>query len=200
MTQLTVPVIPLEKKLEADYLIERNHNYPSRSVEAVKVEGSRTNILATDKSILGGVKTYWEIFLDTKLDKDGASNFESPYSPADTLGLIFTLGLYSLSSGRKSRVKSEREFWEKVREYRKHNLLDAAGKTKNIRVHQLSLSDLEKELGKPVERVDTGRSESFITAGTTLDLRMQAYRLGANAVACYQPGSAIGTPVKILEE
>ena len=50
------------------------------------------------------------------------------------------------------------------------------------------------------ERVDTGSSNQFIKAENLRDLRIRALELGADAIVHYQPGSAIGTPVKYIRK
>jgi len=70
-----------------------------------------------------------------------------------------------------------------------------------IKVYQGSIGEASNELDRPLERVDTGKPETFIRHGdrspnALLFLRAHTALLGGNAVVHYQPGSAIGTPVR----
>jgi len=51
-------------------------------------------------------------------------------------------------------------------------------------------------LGFALERVDTKDPKTYIAAEDTFYLRVKAHLMGADAIVHYQPGSAIGTPVK----
>lgn len=86
--------------------------------------------------------------------------------------------------------------WTKVNEFQKANLEDLKDAIKDIKIYQGTTEEVEKELGVELKRIDTGKPETFIQGEDSFWLRVKAHLLGADAVVHYQPGSAIGTPVK----
>jgi len=106
--------------------------------------------------------------------------------PLDTvIYAVCSLG-YSLLI--KERIRKNDEYRRKRDEFEKANLADLEKAVKDIKVYQGTIEG--------VERIDTGKPETFIKAKDTFWLRVKAYNLGADAVINYQPGSSIGTPVK----
>jgi len=76
------------------------------------------------------------------------------------------------------------------------NEKDMMDEIQGIRVFQGSIDEVALDICRPLQRVDTDSPETFIRASDTNQLRFMAYRLGADLVVHYQPGSSIGTPVK----
>ncbi len=128
-------------------------------------------------------------------------------------GTLYHLGVRTKRI--KERIRKLKEYEWKFRYCVNRNLKEVDGKIKPIRIYQLSIDELQTELGITVERVDTGLPETFLRGENVgwnnpispllLDcnglsseemLRAQAYLLGADAIAHYQPGSSIGTPVR----
>jgi hypothetical protein len=125
--------------------------------------------------------------------------------------------------GRFYRAKYSLPSWEVQREEYKESLqwfyggreeivtanqMDLNDKIKDIRLYQGGLEEVAAVLGKELELVDTGKPQTFIKvekrdgsyASILPDtdwLRLEAFKLHADAVIHYQPGSAIGTPVRI---
>lgn len=84
---------------------------------------------------------------------------------------------------------------------------DLEDKINNITIYQIGVSDVSLVLNKKIESVDTGGSDEFIYGATDHELKVKAYRLGADAIVNhkYVRGSfsstsyATGTPVKYVD-
>lgn len=113
-----------------------------------------------------------------------------------TLGIGYAIWWTYFSKERKQRVEAEDNFKNKASHYYQQNLDDIRQKVKHIPVLQSPLSEAESRLGQKLDFVETGSADTFIHASELLWLRAKAYLLGADAIVHYQPGSAIGTPVK----
>jgi len=87
-----------------------------------------------------------------------------------------------------------------MREFRDANWRETVGKASSVRVYQGGMEEVERETGRQLERVDTGRPETFIREYDSFWLRLSAYRKGADAIIHCQPGSSIGTPVRYKKE
>ena len=134
------------------------------------------------------------------------SSFQGPdyKNWKDLAAFMLTAGLYALglelTVAQRARRSLQRAFHSRARGFRKQNHADIEEKIKSIRLYQGTIEEVAGELGKPLERVDTGKPETYLHKNDPFWLRMEAYLLGANAVVHYQPGSAIGTPVRFKEK
>jgi len=100
----------------------------------------------------------------------------------------------------RERLRKTKRFNKTTQEFKNRNMDDLTEAVKDIRVYQEPVAGVEQALGRPLEIVDTGKSETFIKDKDSFWLRVKAYCLGANAVVDYQPGSSIGTPVKYINK
>ena len=87
-----------------------------------------------------------------------------------------------------------------MRDYKDTNMKDLENGIKDIRVYQDSKNNVEGDLGRNLERVETGKPETFIYAENLFLLRVKAYSLGADAVVNYRSNPSVGTPVKYLDK
>ncbi len=123
----------------------------------------------------------------------------------DEVAFLLTVGLYTayqrfISTTQRRKRIIQKAFNSKALFFRDQNLANIAERIKPIRLYQGTMEEVERDLGRPLERVDTGKPETYIQKKDPFWLRVEAYLLGANAVAHYQPGSAIGTPVRFKEK
>ena len=166
-------------------------------IKAVRVFNDKVHVLGT---YLGYIDAhYCEIIIDRTTGRESKTSFKTPDSFDGAVGTLFTLGLYHIcvTEVRKDRI---RKYKQTVREYIHANLAEAEERVKDVRVFQGTVDEVSRELGRPLERVETSRPETFMRASDTLNLRIQAYLMGANAVVHYQPGSAMGTPVRYADK
>ncbi|MBI2146117.1 hypothetical protein HYU22_02145 [Candidatus Woesearchaeota archaeon] len=112
-----------------------------------------------------------------------------------TLGIGYAIW-WPFSNERKQRHEAREIFHYNATQYYQKNLHDIQAKVNCIPILQSSMTEAESILGSPLEYVDTGSMDTFLQASDRLWLRVQAYQLGASAIVHYQPGSAIGTPVR----
>lgn len=96
----------------------------------------------------------------------------------------------------KDMKKRNEEFFRHTNLYIDENKKEAQEKTKNIKIYQGPLDEVEKELGKKLEIINTEGPQTFLHTDSVELMVAEAYVLGADAIVHYQPGSAIGTPVK----
>jgi len=95
-------------------------------------------------------------------------------------------------------------FWDKavsrrIETYIQRNLKNAERKIEHIKLYQGSIEEIQKDLGRSVKRLETGKPETFLKEDDTFMLRVRSYLMGADAIVHYQPGSSIGTPVKFVQ-
>lgn len=115
----------------------------------------------------------------------------------------FSLGLYAL----KRLLPKEKAVRAFLREYDPRgfggdnhaNMADANQRTQHIRIYQGSMEEVERDLGKPLQRVDLKGPLTYLKAGDDVWLRIQAHNVGADAIIHCQPGSAMGTPVRYVK-
>ncbi|MBI4150004.1 hypothetical protein HY488_01225, partial [Candidatus Woesearchaeota archaeon] len=108
--------------------------------------------------------------------------------------------LFSFLPYVRREEKFRDDYMRSVKQYEQANLKDMEEQIKGIRVYQGTIDEVSRELGKPLERVDTKQPETFLRAEDTFWLRVQAYLAGADAVVHFQPGSSIGTPVRYADK
>ena len=147
------------------------------------------------------VREYVTLDRETTTGKVEECSFQgSDYTPKESAGGILTLGLYvayrELTPAQRGRISSRRNFISRARNFEKKNLADIEEKIKPIRLYQGTIEEVERDIGRPLERVDTNLPETYIQREDIFWLRVQTYLLGGDAVVHYQPGSAIGTPVR----
>lgn len=191
-----VPIVPMDLDDNTRAFLGTLDDKLDR-IEAVKVDDGKLYVLGTYTKILD--KCYREIVKDITSGRESETSFMEPDTFGGVFAAVFTLGLHYLfvTLDRKELVKKHNE---KVEGYKQANLAEAEEAVKDIRVFQGTVDEVSKELGKPLERVDTGKAETFMRTSDILNLRVQAYLMGANAVVHYQPGSATGTPVKFANQ
>ncbi len=142
-----------------------------------------------------GVKEYVSLEGNSKTGEVNESSFPSPdYTFKDFLGTLFHSRRPALS--REERWNRRELFMKRVDAYLRMNRQELEKKVELIKVYQATIPEVEKIIGRELVIVDTKRPEQFIECQDSFWLRVQAYQLGADAVVHYQPGSAIGTPVR----
>lgn len=149
--------------------------------------------------VLGTAGDYNQLYFEIKRNVATGFTEEIAFEPNEGPGVLsaITLTLYDRLPDTKKRRKQTKEFWNLHDGLAEMNRKDIDEKIKNIRIFQGTIEEVERDLGVSLERVETGKSETFIKAESDYFLRVEAYRAGADLVVHYQPGSSIGTPVKI---
>lgn len=202
-----VPIAPLDidedaKKFLSSFSLEGKMH----QIEAIGIEGNDVYVL--------GQHHYPDRFFEIVYNKEGydrQSSFRAAGALESVLPSVLTLGLFQLTPWMSARRHKSREYKEKVDNFKAKNMADAEEKLKHIKVYQIDVSSLEKQLKKPLEIVDTGRAEQYLAASDTFYLRIEAYRLGADAISNlqafdnYLAGTPVnnylaGTPVKFLDD
>lgn len=182
-------------------LSERKHGAPGRitDIDAVTIEDRLLLVLGKYDISLSRVLCHTITrHLDT--EEEVVTTFDDPDTFITETTIFFTIGLYALAPSVRKRIQQKRTYDQEVARCRAQNFEDAKQKISGIRVYQGSISELERELGWHGERVDTQGAETFLRAEDTFGLRLQAYRLGADAIVHYVPGSSIGTPVRFVDK
>jgi hypothetical protein len=73
--------------------------------------------------------------------------------------------------------------------------------TKNIKIYQVGMNELEKITGRNLEIVPSGKQKEFIEAEEDFWLLAEASGLGADAIIEYKAGSPVrGTPVRFVDK
>lgn len=167
------------------------------NIDVARVEGDNLHVLGTKGKEDMGIRIfYYEITKNKTSGEVKETYFKDPLSP-DMLPIQFlTALLYNLTPSVWQRWKELKNYNKKFTKYREDNLKDIKNKIKDIRVYQGTIDEVQKELGRPLKRVETNKPETFLQENNPFWLRVEAYLLGANAIVHYQPGSSIGTPVK----
>ncbi len=101
-------------------------------------------------------------------------------------------------SGRL-RIKNSEIYNRNVAVYMHNDLAYWRERAEKIPVYQGSIDEVAEELGVQLKRVDTNNPIKYIRAEDHFLLRVNAFLMGADAVVHSQPGSSIGTPVKIIK-
>lgn len=191
-----VPVVPMDLDDNTKDFLKSLEDRLNR-IDAVRVFNDKVHVLGTS---LGWIDThYHEIVKDRTSGRESKTSFKEPGSVEGLLGIIFTLGIY-YALVEEPREFSLRNYNRMVKQYTEANLTEAEKKVKDVRVFQGTVDEISGELGRPLERVDTGKAETFLWGSDMLNLRILAYKMGANAVVHYQPGSAMGTPVRYADQ
>lgn len=136
---------------------------------------------------------------------------EDSFKSKDNSDLVFSFTFSLLGVGlpffinelRPSNFKNRRkarEYYNKVHQFKNANMADLREAVKDIKVYQGTIEEVSEDLGKGLERIDTGKPETFIKGKDTFWLRVKAHIFGADAVVHYQPGSSIGTPVRYINK
>jgi uncharacterized protein YbjQ (UPF0145 family) len=106
-----------------------------------------------------------------------------------------------------SRLNSDSAYNSKIDDINKANSEETTNNLKNevkgINVYQGSIEEIEKQIGRELQLVDTGPNEprKFVEAIDSFWLSAIASGLGANAIVNFQSGSpAKGTPVKFVDK
>lgn len=122
------------------------------------------------------------------------------YSGREEVLMLGTLMVYGLirafSPMQYERERRREVFYRRSKEYLTLNTTEVEEELKRILVYEGPLKDVMARLGVEVENITLPGVEQFISAKDIFQLRVEAARLGADAVIQYTPGSAIGTPVR----
>lgn len=165
-------------------------------VDIVRIEDDSLHVLGSKDGFFTKAKYYVEIIQNRASGEVNETSFREVVTFGNGLATVFTLGLYLLIPSIRQGERLKNGYIEKLGKYERQNLREIEDKVKDIKVYQGTIDEVQRELGRPLERVNTNHPETFLKASDTFWLRVKAYQLGADAVVHYQPGSAIGTPVK----
>lgn len=123
---------------------------------------------------------------------------------------------YLIPAWRRNLRRVE-DYDQHLRLIRKANIGDYVNSlwnsVKDIRLYQGGIEEVARQTGRKLGLVDTGKPRTFlhmdseyietqgesVRIGTELLLRLEAKKLGADAVVHYLPGSSMGTPVKYVD-
>ncbi|MBI2584138.1 MAG: hypothetical protein HYW25_05705 [Candidatus Aenigmarchaeota archaeon] len=168
-------------------------------VDVVRAEKGKILVLGTEASPWRLADRYHEISLNRETGELSETSFKRVTVP-EGVATVLTLGLYwLLAPNLRKRVRRQNEYDRKMRDFRDANWRETVEKADSVRVYQGGIEEVERETGRQLERVDTGKPETFIRGDDTLWLRIRAYQQGADAVVHCQPGSSIGTPVRYVD-
>jgi hypothetical protein len=98
------------------------------------------------------------------------------------------------------RLQKEKEYEKILTHISVNNYTNLRKELDKINIYQLSIGDAENKLKTTLEIIETGSQQKFLKAQNDSNLLLKAYILGADAIVEYQPGSAMGTPVKFVEK
>jgi len=195
MGKLTTPdslFIPPEMKQEVVKFVESLEDRLSY-INVAKIESDQIYVLGYNRE----TGLYYEIIKDVLSGEESEFSFKNTNIASTSLAKLCTLGLYALTKGVRNRKKQRKMYYQKAKQYDESNIHLIEDRVKHITIYQGDIAEAEKELG-PLERIDTGSAEKFLKDSSTLNLRIRAYPLGADAIIHYVEtlGSCIGTPVK----
>lgn len=195
-----LPIVSIDMDDKARSFVESLDNIIHKidRIDVVRVEGNYIHVLG--KNLLRIFNGYSEITQNRVSGEVHETSFKNLEGIDTGFAHLITLGLYSLSPNIRRRKKATNDYNRKVEQYRDENLKEIQDKIKDIRVYQGTIDEVQNELGKPLERVETDKPETFLKGADIFWLRVKAYLLGADAVVHYQPGSSIGTPVKYSDK
>ena len=165
-------------------------------LEDLKGELDEIDAVRLDKDnihVLGAKGSFFRQFNEITANRTTGQIIEKTSFNFNLISAIPHLPLYIFKKGIIQRMIN---YYGKVDEYSKINLKEIEKKIKDIRVYQGTIEEVQKEMGKPLERVDTRKAETFLQGKDVFWLRVHAYLHGADAIVHYQPGSYIGTPVR----
>ena|SRR3989304_116240 len=167
-------------------------------VEVVRHEKGRVHVLGINLSVDSSTSRLCHIIHDAEngeIIEENSFKYRGAISDApiwvmlsDVLLLSIPTFINGLRSSEKERVRKVRQYFNDMHQFQDANMMDLEKAANGIELYQGAVEG--------TERVDTGKPEKFIRAKNDFVLRVRALELGADAVAYYQPGSAIGTPVK----
>jgi hypothetical protein len=150
------------------------------SIEVARVEGDELHVLGV--RMYSFFHNFEKEYFEITQNRLSGEVSETSFKGLHPLSVIGTLGLYRLLPNVRKRHRQTVEFAEKIERYRDANIVDIEEKIKGIKLYQGSTEEVERELGMPLERVDTGQPETFLNARDTVWLRVQAYLKGADAI------------------
>ena len=181
-------------------------------VEGVKVEGDKVQIYGSTRRINvitreEGKRRLYYIVHDAQTGNiisehswkelerlDGVIDYV--YSALCCMGIPI---IKRLTQSGKSRMRDTEIYYANSAHAQREDLAYWRAKADKIPVYQGSIDEVAAELGAKVQRVDTRSPIKHIQAEDNFELRVNSYLEGANAVVHYQPGSSIGTPVKVTK-
>lgn len=180
-------------------------------IDVVRREGKRIHVLGRNRKYLHHI--VYDVSTEKIVKEDSVRDVHNFLLAGlmSSTGIGLSLGIpiviYELTNPcayrRRRKIK---EYYRTVKQFENANkndyLSDLGQRIKDIKIYQGRINDISQELGKKLERVDTGRPETFIEAKDRSWLRIRAHELGADAIVHYQPsfsGFSIGTPVKYVK-
>ncbi len=188
-------MIAFLKTLEDKWFVHPTIKSLRYKVSSIEITG----IIGNTLYVLGEAGPFGELRFGMEKDIESSEVKENVFKPYYRgLLWIFTAGLYGKIPYISAREKQTNEYWKRYREIRTANERGIDEKIKDIKVFQGTIGEIEKSLGVKLEMVELSKPETFIKADNIYWLRAEAGRAGANLVVHYQPGSAVGTPVKII--
>ena len=125
------------------------------------------------------------------------------YNDRELLLFLGTVGLYGLvrnfSGNQRERERIQEDFYRRAVSYLQQNRKELQRDVGQIPIYEGPIADVERRLGKKLDFVDTGVPDQFLNCRDIFSLRVAAARLGADMIIQYTPGSAVGTPVRIIK-
>jgi len=195
----SLPNVPIDMDAETRNFLESLEGKLDE-IDVARVEGEDLYVLGLKKEFYDLILWDFEIVMDRVSGQVRETSFKKLESIDTVFARAFSFGLYELSSNIRQRKIQTKEYERKVAQYKIANLNDIKEKVKDVRIYQGNFDEVQRELGRSLERVDTGKPETFLEAHGPLWLRVEAYLHGADAIIHYQPGSSIGTPVRYTDK
>jgi|SRR3989344_8489383 len=211
---LDVPYIPLRlEKVEKDFL-----DSLEGKVEHILIgrrEGGKFSVLGYNKGRMNFVP--YEPYVEEReveeyvmVERKGVTGEVTEqrgrgvyYNDRELLLFFGTVGLYGLvrefSGNQRERERIQEDFYGRAVSYLEQNRLELQRDVEKIHIYEGPIEDVERRLGKTLDFIDTGVPDKFLNCGDTFLLRVAAARLGADMIIQYTPGSAVGTPVRIIK-
>ncbi len=177
---------------ELTTLVGENRNYS----DAIRLEGNLVHTLFKTGHPESKNPIFFDNFNYLISNKDGSTNsFES---------FIPNISRFSFKKSSKERHTKTKQYFRKVKEIGESNMEDLRKYVEEIKLYQGNMEEISKDLGVELKRVDRNdnydKHRTFMQQMDDFWLRVEAFCVGADAVVHYQPGSAIGTPVKFVKK
>ena len=164
-------------------------------IDLVTIQGGRIHIYGQS-----GVFRRWchIMTVDRVSETVDVSTFKDPLSFDLSLARTCTCGLLSLTSFQRARTEQKNDYLTKIEVGSRRNWRDAQLKLSRIKLYQGTVAEIEQELGVSLQVVHASYAQAFLQERDSNALRLRAYRLGADAIAHYDPVAYIGTPLRFI--
>ena len=170
-------------------------------IESARVEEGTLNILSIGYNEWGNEYVYHEANVDLANYQSKRTSVEKPIPGC--LATIFSLGLVNFHPSIKEANKKISEHYRKHSDHIKKNTEEIENLVNHIEIYQGSIDEVEKNLGRKLEYIDTDKADKFIKGqsciridGEKFWLRVAGYQLGAELLVNYNPQFSIATPVR----